>query len=150
MKVVLTQDVEKLGKKYEVKEVADGFARNFLIPKGLAKLATDEAMKKVEAEKETKLKVAEEDLKKQQEIASRLDGQEINIAIKAGEDRQIFGSVTAQKIAEKLREAGFEIKKEQVLLEKPIKELGEFPLKVRLEHNLEAEIKVIVTEEPEK
>ncbi|MDO8265012.1 MAG: 50S ribosomal protein L9 [Candidatus Parcubacteria bacterium] len=150
MKVVLIQDVEKLGKKYELKEVADGFARNFLIPKKLAKLATDEVIKRAEAEKEANLKIVEDDLGKQQEVASRLDGQEINIAVKAGDDKQVFGSVTVQKIAEKLKESGFEIKKDQIILNKPIKEIGEFPIKVRFGHNLEAEIKIIVTEESEK
>ena len=147
MRVILLQDIDKLGKKYDVKEVADGYARNFLIPKGLAKPATKEALKWLETQKEIETKRAEEELKKVQELASAIDGQEIIIPVKVGEESQLFESITSQKISERLKELGFEIKKSQIDLEEPIKELGEFPVKIKFEHNLEAEIKVIVTEE---
>jgi len=147
MRVILLQDVENLGKKYEIKEVKDGYARNFLIPKGLAKPATEEALKWLEIQKEIEAKKAEEELKKVQEIASAIDGQEIAIPVKIGEEGQLFESITSQKISEKLKELGFEIKKTQIDLPEPIKELGEFPIKIKFEHNLEAEIKVIIVEE---
>lgn len=147
MKVILLQDVENLGKKYEVKNVKAGHARNFLIPKGLAKPATKEVLKWLETQKEIEEKRAEEELKKAQEIASKLDGQEVTIPVKVGEEGQLFESITLQKIWEKLKELGFEIKKGQIDLTEPIKELGEFPIKIKFEHNLEAEVKVIVTEE---
>jgi len=147
MRVVLLQDVENLGKKYDVKEVADGYARNFLIPKGLAKPATEEALQWLAIQKEIETKRAEEDLKKVQEIASAVDDQEIIIPVKVGEQDELFESITAQRIAEKLKELGFDIKKTQIALSEPIKELGEFPVKIKFEHNLEAEIKVIVVEE---
>jgi large subunit ribosomal protein L9 len=147
MRVILLQDVEKLGKKYDIKEVADGYARNFLIPKGLAKPATEEALKWLETQKEIEAKKAEEDLKKVQEIASAVDDQEVIIPVKVGEEGQLFESITAQKISEKLKEIGFDIKKTQIDLAEPIKELGEYPVKIKFEHNLEAEIKVIVVEE---
>jgi len=147
MRVVLLQDVENLGKKYDVKEVADGYARNFLIPKGLAKPATEEALQWLATQKEIEAKKAEEDLKKVQEIASAVDDQEIIIPVKVGEQDELFESITAQRIAEKLKELGFDIKKTQIALSEPIKELGEFPVKIKFEHNLEAEIKVIVVEE---
>jgi len=147
MRVILLQDIDKLGKKYEIKEVADGYARNFLIPKGLAKPATKENLKWLETQKEIEIKKAEEELKKVQEIASAVDDQEIIIPVKVGEQDQIFESITAQKIAEKLKELGFDIKKTQIDLIEPIKELGEFPVKIKFEHNLEAEIKIIVVEE---
>jgi len=147
MRVVLLQDVENLGKKYDVKEVADGYARNFLIPKGLAKPATEEALQWLAIQKEIETKRAEEDLKKVQEIASAVDDQEIIIPVKVGEQDELFESITAQGIAEKLKELGFDIKKTQIALSEPIKELGEFPVKIKFEHNLEAEIKVIVVEE---
>ena len=149
MKVILLQDVDKIGKKYEVKDVAAGHARNFLIPKGLAKPATEEALKWVAVQKEVLEKKAEEDLKKVQELASTLDGQEIIIPVKIGEEEQLFESISQQKILEKLKEAGFEVKKDQIILAEPIKEVGEFPVKIRFSHNLEVEIKVIVTEEKE-
>jgi len=147
MRIILLQDVENLGKKYEVKEVADGYARNFLIPKGLAKIATKENLKWLENQKEIEVKKAEEELKKVQEIATNIDGQEIIISVKVGEEGQLFESITSQKIYEKLKELGFEIKKSQIDLTEPIKELGEYPVKIKFEHNLEAEIKIIVVEE---
>ncbi|MBZ1345366.1 MAG: 50S ribosomal protein L9 [Candidatus Nealsonbacteria bacterium] len=147
MLVILLQDIEKLGKKYDIKEVADGYARNFLIPKGLVKEATKEVLKWLETQKEAEAKKAEQELKKNQDLASAIDGQEVIIPIKISKDEQLFESVTSQKIFEKLKELGFEIKKSQIELEKPIKELGEFPIKIKFKHNLEVEIRVIVAEE---
>ena len=147
MRVILLRDVENLGKKYDIKKVKDGYARNFLIPQGLAKPATEEALIWLETKKEIEAKKAEEELKKIQEKATAIDGQELIIPVKIGEEGQLFESITSQKISEKLKELGFEIKKTQIDLPKPIKELGEFPIKIKFEHNLEAEIKVIVIEE---
>lgn len=147
MRVILLQDVNKIGKKYEVKNVSDGYARNFLIPKGLAKPATEEALEWLEIQKETLRKKAEEDLKKTEGQASSVDGMELLIPVKVGDNGQLFESVNAQKISEKLKELGFDVKKSQIALEDPIKEQGEFPIKVHFAHNLEVEIKVIVTEE---
>jgi large subunit ribosomal protein L9 len=147
MKVILLKDIENLGKKYEIKEVSDGYARNYLIPKKLAKIANEKNLKWLEKQKEKEEKKAEEELKKVQEVASAVDGQEVVIPVKVGEDGQLFESITVQKIYERLKELGFEIKKSQILLESPIKELGEFPVKIKFPHNLEAEIKVIVVEE---
>jgi len=144
------EDVENLGKKYEVKEVKAGYARNFLIPKGLAKAATKEALQWLATQKEVETKKAEEDLKKVQESASNIDDQEVIIPVKIGEEGQLFESITSQKISEKLKELGFDVKKIRIDLPEPIKELGEFPVKIKFEHNLEAEIKVIVTKEGEK
>ena len=147
MRIILLQNVEKLGKKYDIKEVADGYARNFLIPKGLAKPATKENLKWLETQKEIEVKKAEEELKKVEAVATNIDGQEIIIPVKIGEEGQLFESITSQKIYEKLKELGFEIKKSQIDLPEPIKELGEYPVKIKFEHNLEAEIKIIVVEE---
>lgn len=149
MKVILLQDIENLGKKYEIKEVADGHARNLLIPKGLVKLATKEAILWSETQKEIEAKKAEEGLKQAQGAASGIDGQEIVISVKVGEEQQLFESITSQKIAEKLKELGLNVKKSQIDLSEPIKELGEHPIKIKFEHNLEAEIRVVVVEEKE-
>ena len=149
MKVILLQDVEKIGKKYEVKEVADGHARNFLIPKGLVKPVTEESLKWLEVQQEVLKEKAEQDLKKVQDLATSLDGQEIMMPVKVGEEKQLFEAISVQKIFEKLKEIGFDVKKNQIILAEPIKELGEFPVKIRFSHNLEVEIKVIVTEEKE-
>jgi len=151
MRVILLQDIEKLGKKYEIKEVKDGYARNFLLPKGLAKKAEKEALAWLETQKEIEAKRAEEELKKVQEIASAIDDQEVIIPVKVGKEQdQLFESITSQKVSEKLKELGFDVRKIQIDLPEPIKELGEFPVKIKFEHNLEAEIKVIVTKEAEK
>ena len=147
MRVILLKDVEKIGKKFEVKEVKDGYARNFLLPQGLAKPATETALIWLETQKEITEKKAEEDLKKIQELASNIDDQEVIISVKVGDEDQLFESITAQKIADKLKESGFEVKKSQIELAEPIKDLGEFPVKIKFEHNLEAVIRVIVSKE---
>ena len=147
MRVIFLKDVEDIGKKYEVKEVKDGYAKNFLIPQGLAEPATKEALKKLELQKEIEEKEAEDELKKIQALASSIDGQEITISVKVGEEGQLFESISPQKILDGLKKLGFDVKKRQIEFDEPIKTLGEFPVKVKLEHNLEAEITVTVTKE---
>ncbi len=147
MRIILLQDVENVGKKYEIKDVKDGYARNFLIPKGLAKLATKQVLEWVEKQKEVEKQKAEEELKEIQKIASSMDGLEVMILVKVGEEQQLFEKINTQKISEKLKEMGFALKKEQIDLAEPIGELGEFSIKIKFEHNLESEIKVIITEE---
>jgi len=147
MKVILLEDIEKIGKKHEVKEVKDGYARNFLIPKGLVKQATEEALERLEVQKEIQEKQAEEDLKTVEETVSKIDGLEVIIPVKVGDKGQLFEKIDPKDISEKIKEAGFDIKKDQIDLEKPLEELGEFPVKLKFEHNLEADIKIIITEE---
>lgn len=149
MKVILLEDVENLGKKYEVKEVKSGHARNFLIPQKLAKAVTKQTLKWLKEQKEVAEQAAEEDLKQAQEVASQIDGIEVAILVKVGPEGQLFESINNVKISEKLKEMGFEVKKSQIILEEPIKELGEFPVEVDLDHNLETEIRVIVAAEKE-
>jgi large subunit ribosomal protein L9 len=150
MKVILLKDVENVGKKHDIKEVKNGYGRNFLIKKGLAKAATKESIAWVEAQKEIENKKSEEELKNIQERATNMDGQEVMVPVKVGDENQLFESVNVQKIAEKLKELGFEVKKSQIALDKPIKELGEYPVKIKFEHNLEAEVTVIIIPEEEK
>jgi len=147
MKVILLKDVEKLGKKGDIKEVADGYARNFLIPEKLAVLANKSDIAKLEAQKEVEAKQAEKELTNYQEIATQMDGLELEIQVKIDEEGKLFGAVNANQISEKLQEKGFEIKKGQVKLEEPIKETGEHEVTVELPHNLEAKVKIIVIEE---
>ncbi len=147
MRVILLQDIDNIGKKYEVKEIKDGYARNFLIPKGLAKPATKETLRLLEEEKAKKEEKAKEELKEAQEIASKLEGIEVIIPVKIGEEGQLFEKITAQKISERLKELGFEINKNQVDLLEPIEELGEFQAKIKLNHNLESDINLIISEE---
>ncbi len=106
-------------------------------------------MKWLENQKEALAKEIEEDLKKAQAMASKLDGLEVNFTVKIGEAGQLFESINNVKLAEKLKEMGFEVKKSQINLEQPIKQLGEFKVKISLDHNLEAEVVLFVTEEKE-
>ena len=147
MKVILLQDVDNLGKKNEVVLVKPGYARNFLFPKKIAIPATRTNLKKAEIEKEKKAKLDEEKLKEIQGAASKLDGVEVEIPVKIGEKSEVFGSVNKSRVSQALKEMGFEVKPTQINLEEPIKELGEFPIKVNFPHNLEAEIRVIIVEE---
>lgn len=150
MKVILLEDVENVGKKYEVKDVKPGHARNLLIPQNLVKPATKQNMEWLAKEKKAMEEAAGEELKQVQELASQIDGLEVAMAVKIGEDGQLFESITTAKISDKLKEMGFEVKKGQIGLEKPIKEAGEFAVKVNLDHNLEGEINLIITGEKEE
>ena len=147
MKVILLQDIENVGKKYEVKEVKAGHARNLLIPNKMVKLATKENLRWLKTQKAEMEQKAEEDLKKSQGLASEIDGIEVAINVKVGESGQLFESINSQKISEKLKEMGYDVKKSQIKLSDPIKETGEFPIKVSLDHNLEVEINLIVAGE---
>lgn len=145
MRVILLKDVDKVGKQFETKDVADGYANNFLLPQGLAKQATKNAVIWAKTQLEISAKKTEAELKVIQQQASGIDGQEVAIQVKVGDKDQLFESINDQKICDKLKEAGFEIEKKQIALEEPIKQLGEFPVKIKFSHNLEAEIKVVVS-----
>ncbi|MBZ1348420.1 MAG: 50S ribosomal protein L9 [Candidatus Nealsonbacteria bacterium] len=147
MRVVLLQDIENLGKKYEIKNVANGYARNFLIPNNMVKLADKQVLIWLETQKEIEKNQITKELKETQELATMIDGQEVIIAVKVGEEEQLFESITVQKISEKLKELGFAVEKNQIKLAEPIKELGEFPIKIHFKHNLETEIRVIIINE---
>ncbi len=147
MKVILLQDIENLGKKYDVKEVKSGYARNFLLPKKLVMAATPNALKQLELQKEAEAKKAEEELKQFQLVAQNLDGLEIEMPVKIDENGQLYGSLTPLKISKFLKEKGVEITKSQIKLDKPIKEVGEYEIIIELPHGLEAKIKIIVVEE---
>ncbi len=149
MKVILLKDIENVGKKFEIKDIKPGHARNFLIPQNSAKPATKQNLEWLEEQKKVVEAAVTEELKHVQELASKIDGLEVTMMVKIGEDGQLFESINTQKISEKLKEMGFEVKKSQINLEKPIKEAGEFPVKVSLDHNLEAELNVIITGEKE-
>lgn len=146
MKVIFLKDVSGAGKKHEVKEVKNGYANNFLIPEKLAIQATEESLAWLESIKEIETKKSEHELEKAQENASKLDGLEVIFSVKTGEEGQLFESITSQKISDKLKELGLEIKKSNIDLKEPIKEIGEFPVKIKIDHNLEPEIKLIITE----
>ncbi len=147
MEVILREDIEKLGNRGQVVKVAPGYARNFLLPKRLAVPATDANKKIVEQErqahlrKEAKLKSEAEDLSK------LLNGVSVTITQKAGENDQLFGSVTAKDVADALAAKNFTIDRRRVQLEEPIKQLGEFKVPVRLHRDVTAEVTVVVAKE---
>jgi len=147
MEVILREDIDKLGNRGEVVNVAAGYARNFLLPKRLAMAATPSNRKIVEQErqahlrKEAKLQTEAEDLSK------LMAGVAVTIAQKAGEQDQLFGSVTASDIANALAAKNFTIDRRKVQLEEPIKQLGAYKVPVRLHKEVTAEITVNVVRE---
>lgn len=145
MKVILLQNIDGLGKKFEVKEVKDGYVRNFLFPKNLAKAATVETMEWLKIQKEIAEKKSEDDLKKFQEMASTLDGLEVILSVRTGDQNQLFESVNTQKISDKMKEMGYDVEKSQIKLKEAIKEVGEYKCTISFPHKLEAEITVIVS-----
>lgn len=147
MKVILLKDVENLGKKDEVKNVANGFARNFLFPKKLAKIATKQVIAELEKQRELEKKEAEEALKATQEIVSKIDGLEIEVPAKTDEQGKLYGSINEVEINKIFKERGFKIKRNQIKIPQPIKEIGEYPVTLIFDHNLEADVKLIVVEE---
>lgn len=146
MKVVLLKDVDKLGREGEIKEVAEGYARNFLIPQNLAKPATDQAIQEVELKKEKKTKSDQMELAEAQKIAEQLDGRELFIKVKEKEGT-LFGSVNEKTIAKTFADEGMKVDPKNVKLEEPIKEVGDYDVKLELDHGLEANIKVILVPE---
>ena len=149
MKVMLIKDVYKLGRAGDVKKVADGYGRNFLIPQGLAVLATPGALKQVErirAQAEIRREAQNEELK---ELADEIAGVVLTFAAKAGETDKLYGSITLQNVADALQEkTRYEVKRHQIDLQ-PIRMLGEYTAPVRLTMDLVPEIKIIVYREGE-
>lgn len=150
MKVILLKDVPGTGKKNDIKEVSSGFARNFLFAKKLAVIADQESIKKLDLKNKTETENAAKELKETEATVAKINGQEIKIIIKTGSEGQLFESINKQKISEHLKEMGYNIDKEDVVLETPIKEAGEFPIKLKFAHNLEAEVKIIIKGSEEK
>lgn len=149
MKVVLSQDVENLGKEGEVKEVADGFARNFLIPQKKAERATDSAIQKAQAATQKKAERAKTELEEAQKLAEQLEGRELYVKVKE-EDGKLFGSVNEKTIAKMFKEEDLNISPENVKLPEPIKEIGEYDAQISLNHGLEANIRIILISEGEE
>ncbi len=148
MKVVLLKDVQGTGKKGEVKEVAEGFARNFLLKKNLAIVATDQVVEKIKQDEKRKIKNAEKELKQFQKIASKIDGGEIEIVERANEDGRLYAALSKSKVAKAIKEQlGVALEAKQVRLDLPIKEIGEHEVRLRFgfEHGLEADLRIIVT-----
>ncbi|MFA5925361.1 MAG: 50S ribosomal protein L9 [Parcubacteria group bacterium] len=146
MKVILLQNVADLGKEGEVREVSNGYARNFLIPKKLAEAATEESVKRVESEKVKIAESARMELEEAQKLAELLEGREVYIKVKE-KNGKLFGSVNEKTIAKTLKEEGIKIDPSSIKLSDPVKEVGEYDVSVGLEHGLEANLRIILVSE---
>lgn len=144
MKVILLRDIKKLGKKFEVKEVSPGYARNLLIPNGYAILADKQSLKRLEIQKNIEMKKTEERQRENEKMIKELEGKEIKIDTKIGEKGQLFETINEQKIADKLKEMGFVVEKSNIEINEPIKCQGEYLVKLKLDNNLEGKIKIII------
>ena len=147
MKVILRQDVEKLGDQGDIIDVKVGHARNFLLPQGLAYPATPGSLKKLEEENKLKNLRQKKELRAAEDLAGKLSGVSLTFVMKAGEEDQLYGSVSTSDIASKLREQGFEIDKKQVLIEEPIKMLGVYTIEVKVHTDVNAKVKLWVVKE---
>jgi large subunit ribosomal protein L9 len=147
MKVILVQDVEKLGEIGDVVEVADGYGRNFLLPRGLAMAATAKNKRQLEHEQRLREDRIARARREAEALAGTLQGVTCRFTRKAGDEGKLFGSVTVMDIAERLKEAGFEVDRRRIQLEQPIKSLGEFTVPVRLRTDVAALLQVTVAAE---
>ncbi len=144
MKVILKEDIKGTGKRGDVIEVSDGYARNFLIKKGLAEAATPAAINEMKQKKTSEDFHKAENVKALKELAAQISGTGLTLAIRAGENGKTFGSVTTQHIASALAELGFDVDKKKVLLKDPIKSVGTYDVEVRLMEGVLSKIKVNV------
>ena len=149
MKVILKQDVENVGRKGDILNVASGFGRNFLLPRKLALEVTPSNMKMVELERKVLKKKVELERVSFQGLIERLNQVSLSFARKAGEKDHIFGSVSAGDIKDALDKLGFEIDKKKIALDEPLKRLGNYTVAVKVFHDDKAEIKVAVVKEEE-
>ena len=147
MKVILLADVKGTGKKGEVKEVSDGYARNCLIKKGLAKEATAVEINSLKIKQEAEEFHRQEEIARLKDIAERVRNAVVVCKVKAGEKGKIFGSVTSQEIVNALAVSGFDIDKKMVVLPEPIKKLGVYTVEIKLMAGVSAKISVKVENE---
>ena len=147
MKVILRQDFESLGKIGDLIDVKDGYARNYLIPRNIAYLATESSLRMLEEEKKQSAKRLEKEKKEAEGLAGELAKLSITIKMKVGEDEKLFGSVTSQMIADAVAEKGMTLDKRNIELEDSIKSLGIYDVPVRLKGGVNATLKVWVVRE---
>ncbi|MBM3399055.1 MAG: 50S ribosomal protein L9 [Bacteroidetes bacterium] len=146
MKIILTQDVKNLGHKDDVVVVKDGYGRNYLIPKGMAKLATDGAMKMLAEDIRQRAFKVEKLRKDAEQISSKLHGVSVTVKTKAGASGKIFGSVTGLQIANKLKERGYDVDRRKIAVD-DIKNLGTYTADINLFKDITASVTVEVVAE---
>ncbi len=147
MKVILLEDTKGLGKKFDIKEVKDGYVRNFLLPKKLVQIATKTTLAQLKIQKESEEKAIAKLLGELEKIVDALKKEVLIFQLKVGDKGEVFGSVSVDKITESLKAKGFKIKKEQIDLETPIKSLGEHVINIRLDREVKGTIKVKIEAE---
>lgn len=147
MEVILRKEHEKLGAVGTKVVVKDGYARNYLIPRGLAYEATEGALRALDEERKQAERRSTKELKSSEKISQELEKVSITIQMKVGEDEKLFGSVTSQMIADSLKEKGFDIDKRIIDLEEPIKALGIYNVNIKLHQNVTGKVKVWVVRE---
>ena len=143
MKVLLIKDVKGLGKAGEIKNAKDGYARNYLIPKGFAKLATDEVIKEWQEEQKRKEEELKKELAKLNELKEKIENTKIVIKHKLGANGHLYGAITNKEVAEHLKEKGIEIDKKHIEM-KQIKAVGEYSVDVKLGHGIHAKLDLVV------
>jgi large subunit ribosomal protein L9 len=147
MKVILKEDVKSIGNMGQVVDVSDGFARNYLVPRGLAVEANVKNIRSLEHEKKVIQEKAKKVKNSVQDLADRLANMTVVIKTKAGEEGKLFGSVTTMDIAEQLKNQGIEIDKKKISLDEPIKRLGTYAVNLRLHSEITAQVNMQVIEE---
>ncbi|MBI4690027.1 MAG: 50S ribosomal protein L9 [Nitrospirae bacterium] len=147
MKLILKEDVKNLGKMGDIVNVADGYAKNFLVPKKLALEAITENIKALEHQK----KVIQEKAKKiknaSKDLAERITAMSLSLKAKAGEEEKLFGSITSMDIAEALKSEGIEIDRKKILLDEPIKRLGSYTVSIKIHSEITAQLNITVVPE---
>jgi len=147
MKVILRKDFESIGKVGEVVEVKDGYARNYLIPQGIAFKADKKNIKLLEAEQQRFQLQLNKDKKSAEKLAEKLTNISCTATVSVGDEDKVFGSVTTQDISDLLKDKGFDIDRKKILLDEPIKALGIYTISIKLHTEVEAKIKLWVVKE---
>ncbi|MCK9244920.1 MAG: 50S ribosomal protein L9 [Candidatus Marinimicrobia bacterium] len=144
MRVILIKDHEKLGKTGDTVEVKSGYARNYLVPQGIALIANSAGLKKLQEQLRLKELRQNKTLQKAREMADKLNSLSLTIPVQVGEEDRVFGAVTSQMIADQLQEKGYEIDKKHIQLDEPIKALGIFEIPIKILQDVTATVKLWV------
>lgn len=144
MKVILSQDVPNLGKKDEIKEVADGYARNFLIPRGLVVLATAEELTRISQKKTKEEEMVKKEKSKAQQLKDKIEKMVLSFESRASKEGKLYASITPKRIIRKLAKSKISVDEKRIKIAEPIKKVGEYKVVVELEDNIKASLKISV------
>ncbi|HOE71703.1 MAG: 50S ribosomal protein L9 [Bacteriovoracaceae bacterium] len=150
MKVVLLETIEGIGSVGQEVKVKDGYARNYLVPKGLALMASDKNLKAFKDKIQSKIRSEAKSREHAQKIADQLDAVILNFSVKTGQEGKLFGSITSTNIFEALNQKGFEVDKKKIVLPEPIRHVGTHEVTIRLYPGVNAQVKVEVSAENEE